>query len=102
MKAVLLNSADKIKDDGTVAPIGTFLGMERTVLLQHVEGQPDKNWFDTLADSRAFVPLDEQMDRPFECETSFRPIQPRRSGPGAVPLIGWDYNELGTTIFTNT
>lgn len=45
MKAVLMNSADKLEDDGTYCYIGCLLGMERDVLKQ----DGTSTWFDSIA-----------------------------------------------------
>lgn len=62
MKAVLMNSADKLLDDGSwtppggnQVPEGGLLGMERTVYKKPQEGNPNPTWFDSTAyDDRAF------------------------------------------------
>lgn len=93
MKAVLMNSADKIKDDGSVAPAGTLLGMTRTVLDQN-----DMTWLE----SEAYVgpvsdshPLDDQIGAGHlnakRALYQFSPGQSTFDG-GPVPSIGWDYN----------
>lgn len=56
MKAVLLNSADKIKDDGTLAPMGSFLGMDRTLL-----DKDNKHWLQSEAFTDFLSPLDDQL-----------------------------------------
>jgi hypothetical protein len=105
MKAVLMNSADKIEEgsineiNGVPIPAGGLLGMERTVVMQ--DGTSD--WFDSDAydDSTLgqgqFFPLDEQMGTGHL--NANRALTQFRSGEqnyedGDVPLIGWDY---GTT-----
>ena len=93
MKAVLMNSADKIQDtSGT----GRLLGMERTV--------SDTNGF-TWLQSEAYtgpdedeIPLDNQMGAGHLNAT--RAVQQFSYGEydndaGSVPNIGWDY---GTTV----
>ena len=52
MKAVLLNSAEKIKDDGN----GLNLGMSRTLI-----DKQNKNWMDSDAYKDAAIPLHTQM-----------------------------------------
>lgn len=98
MKAVLLNSADKIQDTGD----GKRLGMERTVL--------DKN-NNTWLQSEAFLDandpdeadlnktvLDDQMGAGHlnakRALTQFKTGEYESSETTEVPLIGWDY---GTT-----
>lgn len=99
MKAVLMNSADKVADDGTYCAVGCLLGMERTVVKQ--DGV--SNWFDSLAydDSSEgfgqYVPLDEEMGTGHlnarRAAIQFRPGE-WDSDDDEIPPIGWDY---GTT-----
>jgi hypothetical protein len=108
MKAVLLNSADKIKDDGmtsvngTPVPIGGFLGMERTVtdLGPNFDGQNPRNWLQSEAygddpgSVGSFIPLDLQMGAGHL--NAKRALQQFSSGEFDsdgmdVPTIGWDY-----------
>ncbi len=64
MKAVLMNSADKIEDDGTFVPfgkttpvpLGGLLGMTRTVLKKD-----GSNWDDSDASYMENIPLDDEM-----------------------------------------
>jgi hypothetical protein len=97
MKAVLMNSADKIIDDGTFtipgdagpAPPGTFLGMERTVI-----GQQGMNWLQSDAYADEFIPLDEQMGAGhLNAKRALQQFSPGEydSDGADVPLIGWDY-----------
>lgn len=87
MKAVLLNSADKIKDTGD----GLRLGMARTVL-----AKDQKTWLDSDAYTDPKIPLDMQMGtghlNVFRAYEQFnggrgKPIEP-------VKAIGWDYNTV--------
>jgi hypothetical protein len=107
MKAVLMNSADKLIDDGTVVapgktepvPLGGLLGMTRTVLKQ----DGTSTWFDSYAydDSpEGFggrVPLDNEMGaghlNASRALTQFRAGE-SDSDDLDVSTIGWDY---GTT-----
>jgi hypothetical protein len=97
MKAVLMNSADKIIDDGTFtipgdagpAPPGTFLGMERTVI-----DQQGMNWLQSDAYIDEFIPLDEQMGAGhLNAKRALQQFSPGEydSDGADVPLIGWDY-----------
>jgi hypothetical protein len=99
MKAVLMNSADKLKDDGTYCYIGCLLGMERTVLKQ----DGTSTWFNSLAydDSTEgigqYLPLDEEMGAG-HLNASRAVIQFKTgewdSDDDDIPPIGWDF---GTT-----
>ena len=111
MKAVLMNSADKIIDNGTVtipgdaqpAPPGTFLGMERTVidLGPNQDGNKRQNWLeseaygdDPFAFPAAYIPLDDQMGAGHlnakRAVQQFAPGEYESDG-APVPAIGWDY-----------
>ncbi len=118
MKAVLMNSADKFIDDGTVTlpgsndpiPPGNLLGMERTVLKTLKPGQDpgeEDDWFDSNswddsvdASTGGFIPLDEEMGTGHlnakRALQQFLPGEQEEFGVsgGTVPSIGWDY---GTT-----
>jgi subtilisin family serine protease len=87
MKAVLLNSADKIKDNGD----GLLLGMSRTVL-----GKNSRDWLDSDAYQNPKIPLDIQMGtghlNAFRAYQQFSPGQ--WSPTAAVPPIGWDYRTV--------
>ena len=108
MKAVIMNSADKIIDDRTFtvpgdampAPPGTFLGMERTVTKLAQPGNQSPTWFDSPAyDDHAitgsgFVPLDEEMGvGHMNAHRAVQQYAPGEfdAGGAAVPNIGWDY-----------
>ena len=123
MKAVLMNSADKIKDDnmanalianvpGTIPiPTGGLLGMERTVVKQ----DGTSTWFDSDAYDVSVVggatgfgtdiPLDEEMG--VGHLNAKRALQQFATGEhddfgvtGAkVPVIGWDYGTATTNGF---
>ena len=87
MKAVMLNSADKIKDRGD----GFNLGMSRTLL--------DQNHYSWLA-SEAFynqkIPLDIQVGSGhLNAYRAYQQFSPGQWGPEApVPPVGWDYNTV--------
>ena len=96
MKAVLLNSADKIKDDGAIEPQGAFLGMERTV----VERVGNGTWLDSIAFSDDARPLDLEMGAGhLNATRAFTQFEPGETPAGDfadqtvnVPTIGWDFN----------
>lgn len=92
MKAVLLNSADKIKDTGD----GLLLGMTRTVL-----GKDNRNWLESAAYKDSKVPFDYQMGA--GQLNVFRAYQQFSSGQwdaaAAVPPVGWDYQAVEASSF---
>jgi subtilisin family serine protease len=99
MKAVLLNSADKIKDDGSFAPIGTFIGMEKTI-----RDTDNSTWLDTAAYTDV-GPGDTKGETPLSLRLGAGQLNANRAkiqySPGEyhanaapIPAIGWDF---GTT-----
>jgi hypothetical protein len=103
MKAVLLNSADKIIDNGTFtipgdtqpAAAGTFLGMERTVTDQQgMHWLQSEAYGDTPFSDESFIPLDDQMGAGhLNAKRAVQQFAPgEHDSDGApVPVIGWDY-----------
>jgi hypothetical protein len=89
MKAVLLNSADKIQDTGD----GKYLGMTRTILEKN-----NRTWLDADAHQDAKIPLNMQMGagqlHAFRAYQQFSPGQWGSDRP--VPAIGWNYGALST------
>jgi hypothetical protein len=87
MKAILLNSADKIQDSGD----GLRLGMTRTLI-----DKQNQDWLATDADKNPKIPLDAQMGAGHL--NAFRAYQQLNGGewkPDApVPSIGWDYGAV--------
>jgi hypothetical protein len=87
MKAVFLNSADKIQDQGD----GLYLGMSRTI-----KGKDSRNWLDSDAYKNDGIPLDMQMGtghlNVFRAYQQFSPGQ--WSPTAAVPPVGWDYRTV--------
>jgi len=83
MKAVLLNSADKIQDTED----GKLLGMTRTILTKN-----NHTWFDSDAYKNDLIPLHIQMGT--GQLNAFRAYQQFSAGqwsPGIVPVRGWSY-----------
>jgi hypothetical protein len=92
MKAVLLNSADKIKDSGD----GLHLGMTRTILTKD-----NRTWLDSDAYKDKKSPLDYQIGT--GQLNAFRAYQQFSSGQweptAAVPPMGWDYRTVEVSSF---
>lgn len=112
MKAVIMNSADKLADDGShsfngniIAP-GSLLGMEKTVRKMNNDTWLQSAAFDDFRiDSMlgtlegGFTALDEEMGAGhLNAKRAFQQLAPGQYGEGLVPLIGWDY---GQTTGTN-
>jgi len=92
MKAVLLNSADKIKDNGD----GLNLGMTRTVL-----GKDNSNWLESDAYKDPKIPLDYQLGTgQLNAFRAYQQFSPGEWSPtAAVPPIGWDYQSVEASSF---
>ncbi|MGL4879583.1 MAG: S8 family serine peptidase, partial [Waterburya sp.] len=91
MKAVLLNSADKIADRGD----GKLLGMERTIL-----GEKNHTWLDSDAYLNPRVPVDMQMGtghlnvwRAYQ-QFSAGQANKNRGKERLVGAKGWDYGQV--------
>jgi len=93
MKAVLMNSADKIEDDGTRAKKGYFLEMEKTIIDRPASG--GKDWLASDAYTDKFIPLDDEMGTgQLNANRAFKQFSPGEwdsFGSAEVPLIGWDW-----------
>lgn len=87
MKAVLLNSADKIQDAGD----GLRLGMTRTLLAKN-----NRDWTESEASRDPRIPLDYQLGagqlHAFRAYQQFSPGQYHLTS--SVPAIGWDYQTV--------
>lgn len=92
MKAVLLNSAEKIKDSGD----GLRLGMSRDILTKD-----NRNWLESDAYKDKKIPLDFQMGtgqlNAFRAYQQFSPGQWKPDA--ALPPIGWDYRTVKESSF---
>ncbi len=86
-KAVLLNSADKLKDSGN----GSFLGMMKTIF-----SKSHYTWLESDAYENPEIPVDMQMG--VGHLNVFRAYQQFSGGQwkpnGLVPTIGWDYETV--------
>lgn len=87
MKAVLLNSADKVADQGD----GLLLAMRRTIL-----GEKNHSWLDSDAYENPRIPLDIQMGtgqiNAWRAYQQFSAGQAQENQP--IAAQGWDYGEL--------
>ena len=90
MKAVLLNSADKVRDAGD----GLRLGMTRDVWRED-----EKNWLDSDAYRDPTIPLDEQIGAgQLNAYRAYQQFSPGEWKPGeAAPLVGWNFDRLTLT-----
>jgi len=95
IKAVLINSADKIKDNGD----GKILGMSKTILDAF-----GKTWLDTEAYANRAIPLSRNLGAgQLNANRAFQQYQAGRQFPvsssanisGLVKAIGWDSNIVG-------
>jgi hypothetical protein len=90
MKAVLMNSVDKIQDRGD----GLHLGMTRTALNIH-----NRTWLESDAYQDVRLPLDAQMGtghlNAYRAYQQFSPGQMSPENP--VGAIGWDYRAVSQT-----
>jgi hypothetical protein len=87
MKAVLINSAEKIKDQGD----GLALGMSRTIV-----NKTNQTWLESEAYRSRQVPLDLQMGAgQLNAYRAFQQFSPGQwSAEAPVPAIGWDYHTV--------
>lgn len=87
MKAVLLNAADKLEDNGD----GLRLGMARTLL--DTDNRP---WTDSDAYRDPKIPLHSDLGTGhLNAYRAYQQILPGAFGPGeAVPAVGWNWAEL--------
>ena len=89
MKAILLNSADKIEDQGD----GLLLDMERTTL-----GEKNYNWLESDAYQNPRIPLDIQMGtgqlNVWRAYQQFSAGQAPSDNQNQVASRGWDYGNV--------
>jgi Subtilase family len=92
MKAVLMNSADKVQDLGN----GDRLGMSRTILTKH-----NLSWLESDAYQDQEIPIDYQMGagqlNAFRAYQQFSPGQWSPQNP--VVATAWDYNQITTGTY---
>lgn len=89
MKAVLLNSADKIKDSGD----GLRLGMTRTLV-----DNANQSWLESDAYSDPKIPLNKDLGTGhLNAYRAYQQLLPGAFGPDqAIPAIGWNFAELAS------
>lgn len=87
MKAILLNSADKIQDNGN----GLLLGMNRTTLNKH-----NQTWLDSDAYHSPKIPLDIEMGSGhLNAWRAYQQFSSSQQSPDTpVAAIGWDYQTV--------
>lgn len=87
MKAVLLNSADKLKDSGD----GLRLGMSRTMLTQD-----NQTWLESDAYKEPKIPLDIQMGTGhLNVFRAYQQLSAAQWSPETlIPSRGWDYRSV--------
>ncbi|MBD2108325.1 S8 family serine peptidase [Nodosilinea sp. FACHB-13] len=87
MKAVLLNSADKIKDSGD----GLRLGMSRTLV-----DDSNRSWIESDAYRDPKIPLHSDLGTGhLNAYRAYQQLAPGATGPDqAIPAIGWNFAEL--------
>jgi hypothetical protein len=89
MKAVLMNAAEKLKDEGN----GLKLGMSRTILTK-----TNRTWLDSDAHQNWTIPLDAQMGTgQLNALRAYQQYSPGQRGPSQrTPAIAWDYRSVST------
>jgi hypothetical protein len=92
MKAVLLNAADKIQDNGN----GLRLGMTRTLI-----DKQNHDWLASDAYKNPKIPLDAQMGAGhLNAFRAYKQFSAGQWSPSTtVPAIGWDYHTVNTGEF---
>jgi Subtilase family len=92
MKAVLLNSADKIKDRGD----GLRLGMTRTMLAKN-----NRDWLESEAYTDRQIPLDYQLGAgQLHAVRAYQQFSAGQYPPTqAIPPIGWDYRTVDAGMY---
>ncbi|NJL49528.1 MAG: S8 family serine peptidase [Leptolyngbyaceae cyanobacterium SM2_5_2] len=95
MKAVLLNSADKLKDSGD----GLRLGMTRTLL-----DTKNQTWVESDAYQDRAIPLHNELGTGhLNAYRAYQQLAPGAHGPeAAVPPVGWNYANLAKSSDATT
>ncbi|MDC0834086.1 S8 family serine peptidase [Geitlerinema sp. CS-897] len=92
MKAVLLNSADKVQDSGN----GLLQGMTRTI-----GDRQEGNWLTSDAHNNPEVPLHRGMGTGhLNAFRAYQQFSPGQWGPSdEIPAIGWDFDRVETNNY---
>jgi hypothetical protein len=95
MKAVLLNSADKLKDSGD----GLRLGMGRTLL-----DTSNQTWIASDAYRDRKIPLHRELGTGhLNAYRAYQQLLPGAFEPGTpIPAVGWNYGQLAITADRST
>jgi hypothetical protein len=89
MKAVILNSADKL--------VGVH-GSTRTIF-----DKQNNDWEDSEAYTSRTIPFDDQMGvGHINVKRAVQQLAPGGQSPGMVPMIGWDYGAEGGEYVLNS
>jgi hypothetical protein len=106
-----MNSADKLIDNGTVmvngmpVPMGSLLGMERTVIdTLGNDWTMSEAFNDGIGEGGDFIPLDDQVGAGhLNARRALQQFVPGEyaSDAGDVPVIGWDYGHTAMENDTN-
>ena len=85
MKAILLNSADKLEDNGD----GLRLGMDRTLT-----DEANKTWLESDAYLSRAIPLHKDMGTGhLNVYRAYQQLEPGAFGPEQpAPVVGWNYS----------
>ena len=91
MKAILLNSADKLEDKGD----GNLLGMTRTILTQK-----NKTWLESDAYLNSAIPLDMEMGAGhLNAMRAYNQLSAGKwNSLEKVPVMGWNYGKIEANL----
>ena len=91
MKAVLLNSADKLQDQGD----GQRLGMARTLL-----DESNRTWLESDAYRDPQIPLHSELGTGhLNAFRAYQQLNPGQWGPESLtPVIGWNYAAIESAV----
>ncbi len=93
MRAVLLNAADKLQDNGD----GNRLGMTKTILIKDRQ-----DWLSSIAFRDRQVPLDPIIGAgQLNAFRAYEQLSSGEQSPGIVTVRGWNYGQLSSP-FSNS